>query len=162
RSRDGAGSGPGILRSIPHGADSCFVRSVPPASNSCGYLLPSEPGMRQGGMSKSSSRNTAVNYLSLSSLLLLAACASAPSAPQVRPPAGYPPSRIDLYFGGRSLSEEDWSPVEDQTTVGLEFVHEGHDDPVGFEAALFASEGSKNVDIGGSTVETSGRTGEFS
>ena len=99
----------------------------------------------------------------LASVLLLAACAGTRS-PEEAPPAGeYRSSRIGLYVGGRRLDEDDWSPVEDQTAVGAEFVHEGHDAPVGFELAVFASEKSKDgVSAGPTTVDVTGKTGEFS
>jgi opacity protein-like surface antigen len=96
--------------------------------------------------------------------LILGSCASVPS------PAQGPPtstivrsSKFDVYVGVRSLDEHDWSPVEDQGTLGLEYIHEAPGSTVGFEIALFASGDTKdNVAIpGGGTVDVRGRTSEL-
>jgi Outer membrane protein beta-barrel domain len=107
-------------------------------------------------------RRLAVKLPLLASCIALAACAAS-SIPSGPPASGeYRSSRIDLYFGGRSLDEDDWSPVEDQPVIGVEFVHEGHDAPIGFELALFASEKSKDdVAAGPATVDVTGKTGEI-
>jgi hypothetical protein len=72
-------------------------------------------------------------------------------------------SKFDVYLGVRSLDGDDWSPVEEQGTIGLEFVHEAPGSPVGFEIALFASGDTKdNVAVpGGGTVDVRGRTSEL-
>ena len=99
----------------------------------------------------------------LACISLLASCASATRPAEAPTAASYRSSRIDLYLGARKLDEDDWSPVEDQTAVGLEFVHEGHDAPVGFEIAVFVSEKKKdNVAAGASTIDVTGKTGEIS
>jgi hypothetical protein len=75
----------------------------------------------------------------------LASCA-ATASPAQRPPREPPgASKLDLYLGGRSFDHDDWHPVEDQGMIGLEFVHEGRDAPVGFEVAVFASEDDEHV-----------------
>jgi opacity protein-like surface antigen len=100
----------------------------------------------------------------LAPLLLLAACAStssyAPNASVPSPAAGeYRASKLDLYLGGRALHESDWHPVEDQNVLGMEFVHEGHDAPVGFEVAIFGSHKFKEDAFG--AIDATGRTGEL-
>jgi len=92
--------------------------------------------------------------------ILLASCAS--TAAQ-RPPPERPNSKFDVYLGVRSLDEDDWAPVEDQGTLGLEYVHEHPADLVGFELGLFASGNTKHdVQIGGGTFDVRGRTTELS
>lgn len=103
-----------------------------------------------------------MKLLPLLSIPWLAACATTPSPSDVPPTGEYRSSQIDLYVGARALDKDDWSPVEDQTAVGLQYVHEGHDAPVGFEFALSVSEKSKdNVAVGASTVDVTGKTGEL-
>lgn len=98
----------------------------------------------------------------LLSIPLFAACATTPSPSELSPTGEVRNSKVDLYLGARSLNENDWSPVEDQTTVGLEYVHEGLDAPIGFELGLFVSEKSKeNVVVGGGTADITGKTGEL-
>src|SRR5580765_2431526 len=97
-----------------------------------------------------------MRFPALAFLLLLPALASCASAPTYAPSPGssspgssssgsgeYRSSKLDLYLGGRALHESDWHPVEDQGAIGMEFVHEGHDAPVGFEVALFGSQKTK-------------------
>lgn len=96
----------------------------------------------------------------IASCALLAACAGTSTAGA--PATEYRSSKIDLYLGGRALDEDDWSPVEDQTVLGVEFVHEGLDWPVGYEIALSVSEKSKDdVRVGPTTVDVTGKTGEI-
>jgi hypothetical protein len=120
-------------------------------------------------------------------LLLVTSCSALPTsdlrAPQQGPAAGrlgwgpqHPPpqrpppppraldSKFELYLGVRALDEDDWAPVEDQRTIGLEYVHEHPDSVFGFELGVFASEDTKdNVPIpGGGTVDVRGRTSELS
>jgi opacity protein-like surface antigen len=95
------------------------------------------------------------------SFLLLASCAAAPAA--VRPataegaPSESKPNRIALYLGQRSFDEDDYAPVEDQFTFGLEFAQEYRDSPVGWEIGLMGSADESSV--GGFDVE--GSTGEI-
>ncbi len=98
------------------------------------------------------------------SLVLLAACASTPTyAPGPSSPSAatgeYRASKLDLYLGGRALHESDWHPVEDQNVLGMEFVHEGRDAPVGFEISVFGSHKTKQDVVG--TIDATGRTGEI-
>ena len=102
-----------------------------------------------------------MRFLALASVsLLLAACASTPYQVQGPPAGEYRSSKLDLYLGGRALHESDWHPVEDQGAVGMEFVHEGHDAPVGFEVALFGSQKTKEDAFG--AIDATGTTGELS
>jgi len=98
------------------------------------------------------------------SLGALASCAAAPIAAQRPPREPLPSSKIDFYLGGRSFDHDDWHPVEDQGMIGIEFVHEGRDSPVGFEMAVFASEDDEHgfTIPNGNPVEARGRTEEFS
>jgi len=97
-------------------------------------------------------------------LASLASCAAAPIAAQRPPREPLPSSKVDLYLGGRSFDHDDWHPVEDQGMLGIEFVHEGRDSPVGFEVAVFASEDDEHgfTIPSGNPVEARGRTEEFS
>ena len=96
------------------------------------------------------------------SLVLLSSCASTTSAPQGASPAEYRSSRIDVHLGIRSLDEDAWSPVEDQATIGIDYVHEGRDAPIGFEFAFFASRDYRiDVALGPATVDVSGETQEL-
>jgi hypothetical protein len=64
----------------------------------------------------------------------------------------------------RSLDQDDWSPVDDQGAIGLEFVREDPGSAVGFELGAFTSGKTKdNVPVGGGgTIDVRGRTGEIS
>jgi opacity protein-like surface antigen len=104
-----------------------------------------------------------MKHLPLAFILLITACANTHSPVELPSTGEYRTSRVGLYLGGRQLNEDDWSPVEDQTAVGVEFVHEGHDAPVGFEVALFVSEKSKDdVPAGATTIDVTGKTAELS
>jgi opacity protein-like surface antigen len=94
----------------------------------------------------------------------LASCASSSFSAQRPPREPLGASKLELYLGGRSFDHDDWHPVEDQGMVGLEFVHEGRDAPVGFEVAVFASEDDEHAFHipSGHTVELRGETEEFS
>ena len=117
--------------------------------------------------------------------LLLSACAAVPhdawmseplaaptSAPQgapapppktVAPDMPTPPptrdNRIALYLGQRSLDSTDYSPVEDQLTIGVEYVHERPDSIVGWELGFMASGDDSNLfgfEVKGNTYEVYG------
>jgi hypothetical protein len=92
--------------------------------------------------------------IALAALSLTACAAQSSSAPVA---AKEKENRIALYLGQRSLDKGDWEPVEDQPTIGLEFVHETADFPVGFEVGLMGSSDDDNV--GG--VDLTGSTGEL-
>jgi hypothetical protein len=104
------------------------------------------------------------HVLPLACLGALASCEAAPIAMQRPPREPLPSSKIDFYLGGRSFDHNDWHPVEDQGMLGIEFVHEGRDSPVGFEMAFFASEDDEHgfTIPNGNPVEARGRTEEFS
>jgi opacity protein-like surface antigen len=101
-----------------------------------------------------------MRFPTLASVVFLAACASTGSQVQGPPSGEYRSSKLDLYLGGRALDESDWSPVEDQPVIGMEFVHEGHDSLVGFEVALFGSQKTKEDAVG--AIDVTGSTGEIS
>jgi opacity protein-like surface antigen len=98
-------------------------------------------------------------------LALVASCASTPN-PVQNPPAQITDrsSKLSLSLGVRSLDQDDWSPVDDQGVIGLEFVHEDPGSAVGFEVGLFGSGKTKeNVPVGGGgTIDVRGRTREIS
>jgi len=95
---------------------------------------------------------------------LSTACASvAPFAEPQRPPPAPRYAKIDVYVGVRRLHQNDWDPVQDQSTVGLEYVHEDPSDAMGFELGFFGSRKTKdNVQIGGSFFDVRGQTTEVS
>lgn len=105
-----------------------------------------------------------MRFPALAFVFVLAACASTSRSNQNSSPSPgeYRSSRIDLYLGERSLDKDDWSPVEDQPVLGLEFVHESHDAPVGFEVALFGSRKKDDVDSPIGPVDVTGETVELS
>lgn len=109
----------------------------------------------------------AVNVMKIAlalALSLLASCASTAtyghqqeSAAPTPAHAGGRDNHVSLYFGQRSLDEDDWAPLEDQTTFGIEFWRESPDNPVGFEVGIMGS--SDEGDVGGFDFEVS--TGEL-
>jgi hypothetical protein len=93
-------------------------------------------------------------------LVFLTACA-AQSTNEAPAPARGPAkeNRIALYLGQRNLNHDDWSPVDEQGTAGLEFVHETAASPVGFEVGIMGSSDDGQVagiDVTGSTAELYG------
>ena len=86
-------------------------------------------------------------------VLGLAGCAAAPAPIQ----SATRENRISIYLGQRNLDEDDWEPVEEQATFGLEFSRETAGSPVGFEIGLMGS--ADEADFGGADVE--GTTGEL-
>lgn len=97
--------------------------------------------------------------VSLLTLLLLTACAAVPN--QAGPDAHYPETRLDnrvtVYLGQRNLDEDDYRPVDEQGTFGIEFAHESTDSAVGWEFGLMGSAAEETA--GGFDIE--GRTGEL-
>lgn len=93
--------------------------------------------------------------------LTLASCAAtrgvalqdAPASPAASTRA----NRIVLYLGARGLDEDDYEPVDKQGTIGLEFVHEFADFPLGFEVGVMGS--GDEDDSGGLDFEAA--TGEI-
>ena len=77
-----------------------------------------------------------MRFPALASVLIFASCASAPAALQDASPVPYRSSHLDLHLGGRALDKDDWDPVEDQGTIGIDFVHEGLDSAIGFEVGM--------------------------
>ena len=86
----------------------------------------------------------------------LVSCAALPAPPreEVDAPSA---DRLALYLGMRGLDEEDYEPVEDQFTLGLEFAHEREGSALGFEIGLLGSR--DDGDALGFDIE--GRTGEI-
>lgn len=54
-------------------------------------------------------------------------------------------NRFAVYLGQRNLDEDDYAPVDEQTTLGVEFSKETSEDPLGFELGLMASEDSARI-----------------
>ncbi|MBL8858006.1 MAG: outer membrane beta-barrel protein [Planctomycetes bacterium] len=78
-------------------------------------------------------------------LVGLASCASVGQDKPPRNEAGNlntaaRPNRATFYLGQRSLDDDDWSPVEDQGTFGLEFSHRVN--VVGWEVGFMGSRDS--------------------
>lgn len=71
-------------------------------------------------------------------LSMLAACATVPSTSAVDADPESRSNRIGLYVGQRSLDEDEWEPVENQATFGIEYAHE-KPDSAGFEIGVMAS-----------------------
>jgi hypothetical protein len=103
----------------------------------------------------------------LATLLLgssLAACAAVPSsgipdqqgsAAEANPRS----NRVSIYLGQRSLDEDDYQPVEDQGTIGVEFSQELPDSVIGWEVGLTGSgDGDEilGIDIAAATAELYG------
>lgn len=66
------------------------------------------------------------------------------------------PNRVTLYVGQRSLDEDDWTPLEDQTAFAIEFAHEPEDSVIGFELGLAGSADDtivNGVDVEARTAE---------
>jgi len=74
-------------------------------------------------------------------LVFLASCAAVQSpTPVPKPDTSLSrPNRISLYAGQRNLDEDDWSPVDEQATVGLEYAREEPDSAVGWEVGFMGS-----------------------
>lgn len=83
--------------------------------------------------------------------LLLSFCACAAPAPSAEP-AG---SLLSVYLGQRTLDSDDWRPVEDQPTVGVEYARQPADGSLGFEVGVLASE--EDGEVGGADLEGSTR-----
>src|SRR6185369_3228845 len=65
-----------------------------------------------------------------------------------------PLKHVSLLVGQRSLDSDDWSPVDDQITVGVGFDMPIPDFPAEFEAALFRSH-DESGSVEGTTREVS-------
>jgi opacity protein-like surface antigen len=74
-----------------------------------------------------------------------------------------PGNQIELHGALRSLDGGDWSPVEEQGTLGLAFVHEAPGSVVGVEAQAFVSERTEDDFSASPTtvVDARGRTREL-
>lgn len=82
----------------------------------------------------------------------------APSSPTAAVQDGATISRLGVYVGRRDLGEDDWAPLEDQPTLGIEFSSVSESSGLGLELALMGSYDDDRV--GGVDVEAS--TGEVS
>jgi len=83
-------------------------------------------------------------------LVPLTACAAISGAPE--PKSGATVSNVTMLIGQRFLDEDDWSPVDEPTTFGVEFDSYGPFDPVGFEVGFSYAEDSG--DVSGIDLET--------
>jgi len=79
------------------------------------------------------------------------------AVPEPAPARAPQASRIWIYLGGRQLDEDDYSPLEDQGTLGLEYSFEGRNSLIGFEAGFMGSADEANAS--GTSVVAS--TAEF-
>lgn len=95
--------------------------------------------------------------LALAVLTLTACAAQSSSEPQAAARSSAKENRIALYLGQRNLDEDDWSPVDEQGTAGLEYVRETPGSPVGFEVGLMGS--TDDGEVAG--VDVTGSTGEL-
>ncbi len=95
--------------------------------------------------------------LALVLVFALASCASIPGSRPDESADAASANRLALYLGMRGLDEEDYEPVENQFTMGLEFVHEPVGSAIGWEIGLLGSrdEGEQ------SGFDVEGRTGEL-
>ena len=96
--------------------------------------------------------------ISLASLSL-ASCAAVQAGAAAPETSAGRENRITLYFGQRSLDEDDWSPIEDQPTFGVEFAQEKPGSAIGWEIGLMGSYDDDTVagfDVEGSTSELYG------
>lgn len=89
--------------------------------------------------------------------LLSTGCAAIPSGPAASGTDGddAPSNRISLLLGAREL-DDDYEPVEAQSMLGFEYVHESPDSFIGFEAGIAASaaeDEAAGIDIEGSSSE---------
>jgi opacity protein-like surface antigen len=85
-----------------------------------------------------------------------AACAAVQAVPQPTPTTE---GQITAYLGQRSLDDDDWHPVDDQLTVGVEYAQERMSNPIGWEVGLMASKDEGHVagsDVEGHTAEVYG------
>jgi hypothetical protein len=95
-------------------------------------------------------------------LLALSSCMSVPgsqSSSAGSQPAASPEHQFTVYLGQRSLDEDDWSPVEDQGALQLEYASESPDAAVGWEVGLGGSSDDDTFggfDVTGSTAELYG------
>jgi Outer membrane protein beta-barrel domain len=97
-------------------------------------------------------------------LLAFSSCMSVPSSQS--PTDGSTPTasrdhQIKVYLGQRSLDEDDWSPVEDQAALQLEYSHESPDDAVGWEVGIGGSADDDTIDVGFGPQDVTLATGEF-
>jgi len=101
-----------------------------------------------------------VRILALALAFAATGCASAPALEE----EATLDSDLRFHLGARSLDSSDWEPVEDQGTMGFEFVHEAPGSIVGIEAAFFASEKTEDDFFVPpvATVDFRGRTSELS
>lgn len=89
----------------------------------------------------------------------LTSCAAVHSGVPAQDSPAARDNRISLYLGQRSLDEDDWSPVEDQPTFGIEFSQERAGSVVGWEVGLMGSTDDDTLggfDVEGSTSELYG------
>jgi hypothetical protein len=90
-------------------------------------------------------------------LLVVASCATVGSQSPTPVPSSPPDDRFSIYIGQRNLDDDDYDPVDKQTTLGLEFAHEPAGSAIGWEVGLMGS--GQDDEISGVDVE--GRTGEI-
>lgn len=101
---------------------------------------------------------------SILTLFLLSSCAT---SPHPRPSASFQDDAerrrtANIYLGQRSLDEDDYSPVEDQLSLGFEYTSVDPDSTFGWEFGFFLSGDSETVSISGTPVELTGSTVELS
>lgn len=93
-------------------------------------------------------------------LLALTACATTPAPCLERAPAVPIDKRVSLYVGVRSLDEDDYEPIEDQATFGLEFSDDRRGSRMlGWEIGFMLSGDDRSAggaDVEGTTAEVYG------
>src|SRR5262245_27319290 len=98
-----------------------------------------------------------MKLLAFALLTILASCSAV--APATQDTASWRDNRISLYLGQRNLDEDDWSPVDEQATIGIEYSRETAGSPIGFEVGFMASgddDEEAGHDFEGATAELYG------
>jgi hypothetical protein len=97
-----------------------------------------------------------LKLIAATSLAFLGSCmAVAPQAAPGSPPEAAPERQFTIYLGQRSLDSTDWSPVDDQPTLGIEFSQESTGSAIGWEVGL-AGSSDESGPLKGSTGEIYG------
>jgi len=92
-------------------------------------------------------------------LTLFCSCTALPSGVSQAPQSSPGGERLALYLGQRNLDEDDYDPVDEQPTFGIEYSSEAPDSTIGWEVGLMGSKDEDTVagfDLSGSTGELYG------
>ena len=104
---------------------------------------------------------TFVLNVALGSIFLFS-CAAAPA----RGPAGTTKAEgghqsVSIYLGERGLDKGDWAPVEDQTSLGVQYSAQGTEAKLGWEIGFFASSDDTTINFMGTPFDVKGSTTEL-